>query len=126
MIWSPFARRWPSFRGRGRARYPTSPPRRAFDGEGRACSARPHLRCPRLADRDHPEDTVVLEPRCTLDQRPQIQLVGTGRSRSRDRELEPCDLSWTDVVGGLYGDAVVSRPAGVGRAELTVTAKSGG
>src|SRR5438309_8995711 len=84
---------------------------------GQACDT------PRLTDGDHPEDAVILEPRSALDQRPQIQLVCPGRGRSHDRELEPRGLSWTDVVGGLHGDAVISWPARVGRAEMTVTAK---
>src|SRR3982074_2830508 len=83
----------------------------------------PSPRVLRLTDGDHPEDAVVLEPRGALDQRSEIQLVSARRSRSRDRELEPCDLSWTNVVRGLHGDAVVSRPTGVGRAELSVTAE---
>src|ERR1700704_2185489 len=85
----------------------------------------PSPRVLRLTDGDHPEDAVVLEPRSALDQRSEIQLVRARRSRSRDRELEPCDLSWTNVVRGLHGDPVVSRPTGVGRAELAVTAEHG-
>src|SRR5713101_8833240 len=52
---------------------------------------------PHSADGDHPEDAVILEPRGALDQRPEIQLVCAGRRRSRDRELEPGDLSRPDV-----------------------------
>src|SRR5437868_5599402 len=78
---------------------------------------------PRLADGDHPEDPVVLEPCGALDQRPQVELVRAARSGSRDCELEPGDLTRTDIVGGLHRDPVVSRPARVWRAELPVTAE---
>ncbi len=46
-----------------------------------------------------------------LDERADVELVGAGRLWGLDLELEPGDLIRSDVVGGLCGDAVVTRPA---------------
>src|SRR5205814_3259709 len=72
---------------------------------------------------DPPEDAVVLHPLRALDDGPDVEVVDAGRLRRADAELEPCDLIRSDVIRGLDRDAVVARPAGVGRAELAVTAE---
>src|SRR5205814_5254358 len=79
----------------------------------------------RIRHRALPEDPVVLHPLPALDQRADIEAIGT-RCRGRaHRELEPSDLVRADVSGRLERDAVVSRPARVRRAR-TITAEDTG
>src|SRR6266545_755190 len=72
---------------------------------------------------DEPEDAEVLEPCRALDERTQIEAVIAWRERRLDRELEPRDLTGTDVRGRLHRDAVVARPTRRERARGAITAE---
>src|SRR6185503_5944196 len=76
-----------------------------------------------IEDGDEPEDAEVLEPRRTFDERTQIEAVVAWRQRGLDRELEPRDLTRTDVRSRLHGDAVVARPTCRERSCGAVTAE---
>ena len=67
-----------------------------------------------IQDRDLPEDADVLEPRRALHQRAYVEPIGAGIRGRPDGELEPRDLSGTDVRRGLDRDAVEARPSGGG------------
>src|SRR5687767_942378 len=72
---------------------------------------------------DEPEDSEVLEPRRTFDQRTQVEAVVARRHRRLDRELEPRYLTGTDVRRRLYRDPIEVRPARRERARGAVAAE---
>src|SRR5687768_3929806 len=84
-------------------------PREVGGGRGRRRRGRRH-RGVAVQNGHGPEDAEVLHPRRSLDERPEVEAVVTRRLRRLDRELEPRDLTRTDVRRGLHGDAVVARP----------------
>src|SRR5439155_7467698 len=67
-----------------------------------------------------PELAVILEPGTALDERPDREAIGAGRGRRLQREGEPCHLARADPRGRGDGDAVVTRPARVRTAELSI------
>ena len=70
-----------------------------------------------------PEDAVILEPLLAFEQRAQTEAIHPRSRRGLHRELEPGDLTGTDVRRRLRGDAIRARPAGGRRAGGTVAAE---
>src|SRR5207237_1376074 len=71
-----------------------------------------------------PEDPVVFEPGRALDEWSHVEPVRARIHRRTQVELEPRDLSRTDVRRRLHGDAIESRPVRRRRAVLPVTAEN--
>ena len=70
-----------------------------------------------------PEDPDVFEPLRAFDKRAHVEPVRAGERRRPQAELEPRDLTRSDVWRGLLRDAIEARPSGRGRTELTVAAE---
>src|SRR5258708_21658944 len=69
---------------------------------------------------DEPVDAEVLHPRRALHERTEVEAIEARGGRRLDRELEPRDLSRSDVRRRLDRDAVVARPSGRGRSVRAV------
>src|SRR4029078_13161148 len=77
----------------------------------------------RVLHGDDPEDSEVLHPLRSFDQRTNSEAIGTRTRWSDDGELEPRDLVRPHPLRGLRGHAVVSRPASVWRSGRAVSAE---